>query len=418
MSTALLPDALTPAHLGASQRVEALPGAPFQMAQGKVYPSMYPLPGSSRPPLTSPRNVTLPAFTSFAPGVYHAGDVYNVPNYQCHSTVYHPAGFIPPTENPAPPMNDAGFRAPRYPLCYVPVGAAAGTTPPLSLEDTGYHEQSAQFTFQWPLPAQPDAGPVQEQWQDQRHHEVAPENLAVEKPRRRPGEVDTEDRQTHEESHAALVEPEVRLYSDHGYNHSHPLAKNVLPAFVGEYPDALSPEQVACLVATIAPDLNVEQSTAGRRSTDDPLPNQHEAERWEAASSGSSTTASTATSEHSSPSGSFLCPPNHFEDERSSMGTIGSSTGKRQRSEDCPEDRPVKQRPGGCTDTVRLTVCHTFRFLIHQPQQGHLEGHCEPCNSRILDDSEKHRTKKKKKNSDEGEFICLFCVILGTPHRP
>ena len=413
MSTALLPDALTLARLGASQRVEALPGAPFQMAQGKVYPSMYPLPGSSRPPLTSPRNVTLPAFTSFAPGVYHAGDVYNVPNYQCHSAVYHPAGFIPPTENPAPPMNDAGFRAPRYPLCYMPVGAAAGTTPLLSLEDTGYHEQSAQFTFQCPLPAQPDATPAQEQ-QDQHHRtQVAEEDSAVEESLMRPGE----DYHSSEASHAALVEPEVRLYTDHGYNHSHPLAKNILPAFVGEYPDALSPEQVACLVATIAPDLNVEKSTAGRRSTDDPLPNQHEAERWETASSGSSTTASTSTSEHSSPSGSFLCPPKHFEAESSSMGTIGSLTGKRQRSGDCPEHRPVKQRPDGCTDTVRLTVCHTFRLLIHQPQQGHPEGHCEPCNSRILEDREKHR-KKKKKNSDEGEFICIFCVILGTPHRP
>ena len=215
MSTALLPDALTLARLGASQRVEALPGAPFQMAQGKVYPSMYPLPGSSHPPLSLPRNVTLPAFTSFAPSVYHAGDVYNVPNYPCHSTVYHPAGFIPPTENPAPPTNDAKFQTPRYPLCYMPVGAAASTTPLLSLEDTGYHEQSAQFTFQCPLPAQPDATPAQEQ-QDQHHRpQVAQEDSAIEESLLRPGEVDTEDYHSSEASHAALVEPEVCLYTDH-----------------------------------------------------------------------------------------------------------------------------------------------------------------------------------------------------------
>ena len=196
---------------------------------------------------------------------------------------------------------------------------------------------------------------------------------------------------------------------------------DVLCAFVRDYPHALSPEQVAYLIATIAgPESNGGQSIAGQHlqvDTNDPLPYQHGAASSETASSGSSTTASTSTSEHSSPSGSFICLPNQLEAASSSVGTSSSLTGKRQRSEDYPEDRPQKQRQGGCTDTVSLTIWYTFRHLILQPQQGNLEEHCEPCNNRILDGREKRR-KKKKKNFDGREFVCVFCAILGAPHRP
>lgn len=197
----------------ASHGVDALSRAPPQQAQGKVYPSMYPLPGSSHPPLSSPPNVTFPAFTSFVPGVYNAGGVNYFPNYQGLSTTYLPTGFIPPTQNSAPPTNVVNFQAPCYPFYDMPVGTATSTTTLLSSEDTGRHEQSAQFTFQCPLPAQPDAAPAQQQWQGQHHQQVAQENSTVEKPPLGPREVDTEDHQTREESHEALAELEVRLYS-------------------------------------------------------------------------------------------------------------------------------------------------------------------------------------------------------------
>jgi hypothetical protein len=436
MSTALLHSALTPSRLDASHGADAPSSAPSETARGLVYPSMYPLPGSSRPPLASPPNVTLPAFISFAPGVYNAGGVNYFPNYQGHSTIYHPAGFIPP-------MNEASFQAPRYPFYAMPVGTATSTAALLSSEGAGHHEKSAQLMFQCPLPAQPDATPTQEQRQGQHHQQVAQEDTTVETPPQGPGEVDTEDDQTHEESHAALIELEVRLYSVHSYNHSHSPAKNtmvhscsdnpqtacsgrgkicvdVLCAFVREYPHTLSPVQIAYLIATtsVPPQSNPGESTAGQTlqvDAKDPLPYQRGAASWETASSDSSTTASTSTLEHLSPNGSFLCPPNQLEAESSSMGASRSSTGKRQRSEDYPADRPKKQRREGCTDTVSLTVWYTFRHLILQPQQGDLEEHCEPCNSRILDGREKRR--KKKKNSDGREFICIFCRILGTPCR-
>jgi len=214
MSTVLLPDGRMQTRLDASQWIEAPPRAPFGMGSAMVYHNMYPAPGSASPPLPSPPDATLSAFSSFAPST---GDANYFPNYQAYDIVYPypPTGFIPPIENPAPSINAANFQVPHYSF-YMPVGTTTGTgtTAVLLPEDTGHLGQPFQFTFQCPFPTQPEAAFFQDQRQDQYYVQVAQEDLVVEESPREPEEPHSEDSQTSQESYAPPVEPEVRLHSN------------------------------------------------------------------------------------------------------------------------------------------------------------------------------------------------------------
>ncbi|KAG8216656.1 hypothetical protein J3R82DRAFT_6854 [Butyriboletus roseoflavus] len=395
MSSRHFPGASTSMYLDPSRFVGVLPRAFFHK-----YPSLYPIVGASHPPIASPANATLPAFSPLVRGAYGAGGVYNVPNFQGHNTIYSPTGFIPPLENPAPPMNNTNVPGTHYPFHDMLVRNVTSTNAPVPLSvDNGHHEQPAPFTFQSSVPTQSEAPLDQGQ--------AAEGDLAVAEPRRELGDVHGEYYQTNEESHSGLVAPgdpteeNTTIHScfdnpnsecsGHGdycidtlsalveeyphvlsNNQSHPTEENTtihscfgnlnsecsghgdycidtLSTLVEGYPHVLSPEQIAdFFVDTITPP----GPDAGQSPVDSPA----------------STSAPSGSSSHSS-SNSATHPP----------------AAKRKRSENDLEVCAKKQRQEECTDA---------------------QGDC------------KVKRRKKKKPCDEGEFYCRICMILGKSCRP
>ncbi|KAF8548333.1 hypothetical protein OG21DRAFT_1516424 [Imleria badia] len=292
----------------------------------------------------------------------------------------------------------------------MPAGTATCSTALVSSEDTGHYEQPVHFNYQCPPHTQPETASVQDQQQGQHEVQVSQEDFAVtaKEPSQEPGEVYKEGYHTQQESHDALAE----LLHKAGHqcsNNPHTgctgrgtICLDTLWELVAQHPDILSNEQVTrYAIASIAPESDAGQSTEGQPSQvdiHDPLPSLHGAGSGEMASSASSTTASTSTSAHASPSGSIIYPPNHLVATSSSMD---SSTGKRQRSEDDPQDRLKKQRREQCTDT-----------------QGELGNHYAPYKNRTSAGGGEKRRKKKSKSADEGEYFCLLCRIFRGSHLP
>ncbi|KAG6379958.1 hypothetical protein JVT61DRAFT_10526 [Boletus reticuloceps] len=408
MSTAHLPDAPTSTRLDITQNHETFLGAPIGEIQG-AYPNAYPLPGSF-----PPWDATIPAFDS---DVCNMDDDFNYyfPNCQGSSTMHPPAGFTPAMENPSPPMNHTYSQAASF--YDLPVGNATNTAAVLPSEVVGHHEVPfpstfEPFTFEHPLPTQPEAPPVQGQQQVQDAQGGPP---AME-PLPEPGEVHNEDDQTYEESRATLVEPETHLNNIS----SNPPAPNtavhfcsdnpkstcsgngtidfdILLAFVAEYPDGLSviEKAVEHFDSATAPGSNDGQSTGqlSQADTNDPLSPPHGVARCEMTSSDSSTVASTSTPAHSSPSGSCPISPKQFEaafEPSESTRTDGSSTGKRRRSEDDLEDRSKIRRREQSMDV-----------------QENLKEDGEPCNT-----EEGGEKRRKKRKPIDGEYICLICKIF------
>ncbi|KAH0835822.1 hypothetical protein J3R83DRAFT_9683 [Lanmaoa asiatica] len=387
------------------------------MAQKIVYPSLYPLPGSSYPPLALSLNTTLPISSSFAPSVYSASSVYYAQDYYGHSTTY-PGTFVPPMENPTLLTNNTTFREVQYPFHDMRVGNATSTAITLPSVDTGHHERPASFTSQYPPPTQPEAALDQQQFQY--YWQVAQEDLAAGEPSRGLEEVPNKDDRMDEVSHMAFVAPEVHFCNDQLDNRVPPPEENttvhgcsknpnttcsgrgvvcldILFPFVVEYPEALSAEQVTeCVIASRAPrEPNVGQS-AGRPSQVDatdapPPPPHHRPMGWGTASLGLNTTVSAPTS-----SGTLLYAASHPAAETSLMGSTSRLAVKHQPSEDHLGDHPNEQRREGCTNG------------------GGLEDLREPCNDQMVD----CREKQRKKKSVEGKYICRLCIILGRPRGP
>ncbi|KAG8216663.1 hypothetical protein J3R82DRAFT_6862 [Butyriboletus roseoflavus] len=177
MSSRHFPGASTSMYLDPSRFVGVLPRAFFHK-----YPSLYPIVGASHPPIASPANATLPAFSPLVRGAYGAGGVYNVPNFQGHNTIYSPTGFIPPLENPAPPMNNTNVPGTHYPFHDMLVRNVTSTNAPVPLSvDNGHHEQPAPFALQSLVPTQFEAPLDQGQ--------AAEGDLAVAEPRRELGDI-------------------------------------------------------------------------------------------------------------------------------------------------------------------------------------------------------------------------------------
>ena len=434
MSTAYLAQVLPPTRLDASQRAEPLGPAPSHKASGMTYPSFYPLPGSSYPPLLSPPIATPAIFPSYTSGFYSAGGANYFPNHQGYSTVYPPAGFIPPIEDPAPLMTVQ----PDYTLYNMPAGTATYPNAFLPSEDIYYYGQPPHFNYQCPLPTQTEAPPVQDQQQGQHEVQVAQEDFTVKalEPPQEPGEVHKESYRSQPQSQAALVELLVRLHNYPWSNSSHPQVQNkmghqcsnnpesgctgrgkicldVLCTLIVRYPNIFSNEQITgFVIASIAPESNAGQSTEGRLSqvdTNDALPSPHRSASGQTTSLGWCTTTLTSTTPsaaHASPSESNTYPPNHLVASSSFTGTVASLTG--QRSVVGPEDG-IRKRREQYTNAVSLTAWHAFRLLILEPQRGEVRDHYAPYKKRSVDGGEKCRKKK----SHEGEYICLICRILG-----
>lgn len=437
MSFAHLPEASRATHPNTYQGATALPSAPFNMAQRRVYPSLYPLPGASRPPLASPPDATYPTFSSSVPVAYGARGIYNMPNQQDHHTHHFQTGFIPSMQGPVPSMNNTNLSATRYPFPDASPGNAIGTTAPLT-------EQPYPFTFQFPLPTQPEAVLDQRQVQHLQHDtQRAREDFAVEESVQQTADVHREEYQTNEESHVPLVSSGVdpcsgqdnqadgsgdnivfHICSDNSLTTCSgcgAICLDILSLFIKERPDVLSPEQIAELVFTsMAPLKPNEGQSAGLDSqvdTADPLPLQNTQMDQGMGSASLSTTASASTSACSSPSASFVHPPSHSVAESSSTASTSRSAMKRRRSEDNLDDRAENERQEKSTDAVGLTVWHIFHQLTFQPMQDDLNEGIEPCNNHIPADCTE-QPRKKKRPSDDGDFICRICLILGRPCKP
>lgn len=153
MSYVQLPEATTRTRLDAFQGAQAPPSVPLGTAP--IFPSMYPIPGLSRPPVVSLPNSTNSTLPSYPLGMYGADGGYIVPNHQLQSNVYPPANLI----SPVLPINSGDFRPSFLPVQGMFLGNA--TTAFLPLGNTSYQGQPAPIAFQMPPPMQPDAATSQ-----------------------------------------------------------------------------------------------------------------------------------------------------------------------------------------------------------------------------------------------------------------
>ena len=196
MTSEYLPALSMNTRYDAFQGVQVPPSGPVSS-----YPTMYPVYGLPRPPLTSLPTATHPSPPSFFPDSYGSTGPSFMPNYQGQGTVFPPATITP-----------TAFQEPFYPSTGMfPRGVTANYLPS---EYTGHFEQSAPPTFRWPLCIQPEVATTQ--WHAQ--NQVAQDFLVMQPPQE-PRSVYRENYQTNATCHASSSSaPEVSLQGNQWEN--------------------------------------------------------------------------------------------------------------------------------------------------------------------------------------------------------
>ena len=282
-----IPAASITTRLNPFQSVQVPPNASASLYPN---PTMYPMTGLLRPPLSTFPNATSLVPTSFSAGTHGGGGPSIGPGYEDQRTTFPPKNVNPSIF----PMDNARFQESLYP--FVSMLPGNPTTDLLLSEGGGHHEQPLPLPFPWPLSMQTPAAAIRQQAQYQ-----IPQGIAEMGPPREPGSIYRGDRQINVVFHAGSSLPEMYPQLDRGEKRP------------------------------------------------------------------------------------------YFQ---------------------FPADNTIS-RGGREADKVRLTVWHTFRDLILQPQQGADEFYCEPCDRWFP----VHK-KRKHDKKHEGEYVCRICEILGKPCRP
>ena len=175
-----------------------------------LYPTLYPIPGLSCPPLASLPNSFLLAPPSFSLGDYGAGGPSFVLNNHGQGTIFPPANVIPSLF----PIDNACLQESFYHFAGMLPGNPAND--PLPSEDSDYHEQPVPLACQWTFLMQPLATAPWQQAQCQ----VPQKGIAEMEPPCEPGSVYRGDCQMNGALHGAPSALEVCPQCDQGETYS------------------------------------------------------------------------------------------------------------------------------------------------------------------------------------------------------